>query len=165
MPNRDDLRVLRQEIDNDLAAVAQLLHDLTEARRNLPPDPTQENLSHVGYLLHTIYTAWESAFHRIATTFENRLDASRWHEQLLKRMTLEIPGLRPAVIDAATADELAILRGFRHFFRHNYAARFKWRRMQHVLESLDNCAPLVTGSLRRFLNVVEQISDQSVALE
>lgn len=161
MPNPDELRVLRKEIEADLAAVDRLMRDMAEARGQVPAEPTQRDLSHIGYLLHGIYTAWESALHRIATVFENRLDPSQWHVQLLRRMTLDIPGIRPAVIDAATCEHLVALRSFRHFFRHSYAVRLRWPRMKLALDAFDEAAPLVADRLAEFLEQVEQIAGLS----
>ena len=161
MPNPNELRVLRKEIEADLAAVNRLMRDLAEARSHVPAEPTQRDLSHIGYLLHCIYTAWESAFHRIATVFENCLDPSQWHVQLLRRMTLDIPEIRPAVIDDATCEHLVALRSFRHFFRHSYAVRLRWPRMMLALDAFDEAQPLVASRLLQFLDQIEQIARQS----
>jgi len=161
MPHPDELRLLRREVQADLAAVDRLMGELADARRVLPPDPPQATLAHIGYLLHGVYTDWESAFHRIAAVFENRLDPSGWHVQLLRRMTLDIPGIRPAVIDARTCEHLAALRSFRHFFRHGYAVPLRWPKMQSVLEDYDAAASAVAEQHGRFLTQVERIADQS----
>lgn len=80
-----------------------------------------EKISHIGYQLHNLYSALEDFFQEVAKTFENRLeDPSRYHRELLKRMTLEIPGVRPQVLSPASHALLNELRGFRHVFRHAY---------------------------------------------
>jgi hypothetical protein len=161
MPSADALRVLRREIETDLSAVERLMKQLAEARQNLGAEPPEETLIHVGYLLHSIYTGWESAMRRIATVFENRLDPGQWHVQLIRRMTLDIPGVRPAVLDAASEEHLATMRSFRHFFRHNYGVPLRWRKMEPVLESYDAVRPSVERSFRRFLAEIEKLADLS----
>jgi hypothetical protein len=161
MPNPDELHVLRKEIQTDLAAVERLARDLAEARGRLPAQPTQENLAYLAYLLHGIYTGWESAFHRIAVTFENRLDPARWHAQLLRRMSLDLPGIRPAVIDAESRERLEELRAFRHFFRHSYSVRLRPRRLTGVLETYDEVAPVVAADLKRFLDNLDTMANVS----
>ena len=161
MPSPDALRVLCKEIETDLAAVSRLMQELAEARRRLGGEPTQENLSHIGYLLHSIYTGWESALRRIATVFENRLDPGQWHVQILRRMALDIPGIRPAVLDAASEEHLAAMRSFRHFFRHNYGVPLRWHKMGPVLQSYDAVQSSVEQSFLRFLSEVEKIAEQS----
>ncbi len=161
MPNPDDLRVLRKEVEADLAVVERLARDLARARAGLPSEPTQENLAYLAYLLHDSYTGWESAFRRIATAFENRLDPARWHAHLLQRMSLEIPRIRPAVIDTQLRERLEELRSFRHFFRHSYGATLRLARIELVLEAYDAAASEVGNCLSRFLNDVESIADSA----
>ncbi|MEE9294797.1 MAG: hypothetical protein V3W34_07540 [Phycisphaerae bacterium] len=161
MVTPDALRILCIEVEADIVAVNRLLEELNDARRRVADEPSQQELSHIAYMLHSIYTAWEGAFHRIATTFENRLDPARWHEQLLRRMSLAIPHIRPAVIRKELLEDLATLRSFRHFFRHSYAVPLRWHKMQIPLDSVDQAAATVNASLRRFLDVVEEIAEKA----
>lgn len=43
---------------------------------------------------------------RIAKHFENTLEDSSWHRELIERMKIEIPGLRPAVITSELEEPL-----------------------------------------------------------
>ncbi len=165
MPNPDDLRVLRKEVEADLAVVERLARDLARARAGLPSEPTQENLAYLAYLLHDSYTGWESAFRRIATAFENRLDPARWHAHLLQRMSLEIPQIRPAVIDAQLRERLEELRSFRHFFRHSYGAALRLARLELVLQTFSEVSPAVTAQITRFLADLERIADSAEETE
>lgn len=161
MTTPEVLRALVTEVEADVVGVERLLKELNKTRRQLPQEPTQQELSHVGYLLHGIYTAWESALHRIATAFENSLDPSRWHKHLLRRMTLAIRGIRPAVVPANMLEHLATLRSFRHFFRHSYAVPLRWHKMQIPLDSVDEAAATVNESLRLSLDEVEKIAEKA----
>lgn len=158
MASPDELRVLRKELEADLARVEQLIEELGQARTELPPDPYQKDLAYIAYLLHGIYTGWESAMRRIAVTFENRLDPARWHAQLLERMALDLPGIRPPVIEADLRLHLERLRSFRHFFRHSYAVPLRRREIELVLEHYDAAQPEMNDRLPRFLSQVEQMS-------
>jgi len=74
-----------------------------------------------GYLLHNLYNALENSCDQISRTFENHVvDTARWHRELLDKMFLDIPGVRPAVFTEALRLLLHDLRGFRHIFRHSY---------------------------------------------
>jgi hypothetical protein len=71
--------------------------------------------------LHNLYCALEDLWQEVARTFENRLeDPARYHRELLQRMRLEIPGIRPRILTTASYQLLNELRGFRHVFRHAY---------------------------------------------
>jgi hypothetical protein len=68
-----------------------------------------------------LYTAVEDLLKSTAVTFENNIDSPQsYHIELLKRMKLDIPDIRPAVISEPSFKILDKLRGFRHFIRHEY---------------------------------------------
>jgi hypothetical protein len=75
------------------------------------PD-SKEKKSHLGYLLHILYCALEDLLQEIARTFENRLeDPARYHRELLQRMNLDIPGIRPRLLHTPGYQLLNELRG------------------------------------------------------
>jgi hypothetical protein len=51
---------------------------------------------------------------------KNGLDPATWHAELVGRMTLEIPSLRPRLFPKDYAKRMDELRRFRHRFRHVY---------------------------------------------
>ena len=68
-----------------------------------------------------LYTACEDLLKSIAGTFENNIsDFSRYHLELLKVMSSDIPGIRPALLNDKSYSILDRLRSFRHFIRHGY---------------------------------------------
>lgn len=81
-----------------------------------------EGIDSMGYQLHNFYGAFEQLFEEVARFFENQIDQSRYHADMIRRMQLEIQGIRPALLSAETAADLDELRRFRHLFRHAYAA-------------------------------------------
>ncbi len=81
-----------------------------------------EGVDSMGYQLHNLYGAFEQLFQETARFFESRVDEGGHHADPLRRMQLEIEGIRPALLSAETASGLDELRRFRHFFRHPYTA-------------------------------------------
>lgn len=82
---------------------------------------TREQLDSLGFALHNLYNALENSFTQISLTFENHIkDQGRWHRELLEKMLLEVPPLRPRVMPLENRVLLADLLGFRHVFRHAY---------------------------------------------
>ena len=79
-----------------------------------------EAVDSMGYQLHNLYGAFEQLFEEVARFFENRVDDGRHRADLLRRMQLDIRGVRPALLSEATARGLDELRRFRHLFRHAY---------------------------------------------
>ncbi len=79
------------------------------------------------------YTAAETVFFRIARFFENSVQGDRWHAELLDRMGLAIPGVRPAVISLKTQSALRELLRFRHFSRYYVELEYDWERLDFLL--------------------------------
>ena len=72
-------------------------------------------------VLHGIYNAIENSFLRISHTLGDEFERSdRWHAELLHRMFLDVPELRPAVVPARLRPLLKELLAFRHLYRHGY---------------------------------------------
>jgi hypothetical protein len=115
-------------------------------------------LDSLGYSLHNIFNALENCFEQNSLSFENHVhDLTRWHRELLGKMFLDIPSLRPAVLPEQLRSLLADLLGFRHLFRHSYELKLDeaktvalWNRW-----SVENV--LVKQSLTFFADDLEQI--------
>jgi hypothetical protein len=98
--------------------------------------------------------------------FENRVaDRSQWHTELLRRMMLDISGVRPALLSAENADLLNELRAFRHFFRHAYGLRLDFSRVALNVAVARKVHPLLLRDITVFLNAfglpgVEQVDEK-----
>jgi len=162
MNDRASLELLKVEAETDLKAIEALERQLEpRVARLRAPDVRQEEIVFVAYLLHNLYSACESLLRRIAVAFENALSPDSWHEQLLRRMTLDIPAVRPAVIDAALKKQLDALRKFRHFFRHGYAVRLEPEPIALLAELSREAAPALRQAIARFLKAVDEMLSRS----
>ena len=110
----------------------------------------------IGYILHSFYNGCENIFNSIARFFENDFGPQSWHKNLLKRMNLEIPGIRPKLID----DELYRLfddfRGFRHKFRYLYSFELDWERECLVAKKFPETVKKFRTQVNDFLQKLEQ---------
>jgi hypothetical protein len=87
-----------------------------------------------GSILHDFYTGIEKIFEDIAKEIDRRMPTGEeWHSDLLRQMTLDIPGLRPPVISASTEKRLREYLGFRHLFRKRYGFELEWEKMKRLL--------------------------------
>ncbi|MBI1987792.1 MAG: hypothetical protein HYS70_05545 [Nitrospinae bacterium] len=108
---------------------------LLEIKEKLPYN--KENTVYLGYLFHNFYCAFEDLFQEIAKTFENRIeDPSRYHRELLKRMHIEVPGIRPFLLSEESYRIMDELRGFRHIFRHSYDYELSPKKIEDLKELL-----------------------------
>jgi uncharacterized protein YutE (UPF0331/DUF86 family) len=154
---QENLAVLLGYLANQLKVINRLLADIRVT------DPqNKEKTSHLGYQLHNLYGALEDLFQEIARTFENRVeDSSRYHRELLKRMALEIPGIRPAVLSAESHSLLNELRGFRHVFRHAYDYELAPGRLRELKARLLGNWPQVEGDLKAFQAFLSDFTEES----
>ena len=112
--------VLDAELQARCREVDRIANRIEERRRTFDRESASE-VDSLAYQLHNLYSAFEQLFDEVARFFENRIDEARYHADLIRRMQLEIRGIRPALLSEATASGLDELRRFRHLFRHAYA--------------------------------------------
>jgi len=68
-----------------------------------------------------LYTALEDLFKNVVRTFENNIDDySKYHIEILKVVSIDVPGIRPKLLSDDSYKLLDKLRSFRHFIRHGY---------------------------------------------
>lgn len=108
-------------------------------------------------ILESAYTAIETLFVRISQAFENHLTADRWHADLLDKMVLEFPGVRPRVIAAETQARLRELMRFRHFTRYYFELDFDWRKIDLLVLLFREAVPLLERDLDDFAGKVKAV--------
>lgn len=144
------LLVLRAELERDLAALEKIVKENLQAVQRIEQG-ARESLDYaaLGYTIHNVYCLMENSFLRIAKFYENSLEKESWHRDLLWRMTLNIPGFRPALLNEETASLIDELRSFRHVFRNLYQTGIKPEKVMAVQS-------LVPEAVERFREAVEE---------
>ena len=110
----------------------------------------------IGYILHSFYNGCENIFSSIARFFENDLGPQSWHRDLLKRMNLEISGIRPKLIDEELYRLFDDFRAFRHRFRHLYSFELDWERECIVARKFPVTVKKFKKQVRGFVKKLEQ---------
>jgi hypothetical protein len=129
--DKAQLSILKAQVSNQVEAIENLFEKV-EVRKNPQSSAEWESLA---FRLHNLYCAFEDLFKIVAGFFENQLDdKSKYHMELLKRMMIEIEGIRPALLNPRTVRLLDNLRAFRHFFRWAYTAELDKRKLCLVLD-------------------------------
>lgn len=99
------------------------------------------NLESLAYQLHNLYCAFEDLFKIVANFFENHIeDKSKYHRELLLRMKISIEGIRPA-----------LLRAFRHVFRHAYSYELDQQKVDIIVEDVLKLKDLYEREIDYFL--------------
>jgi hypothetical protein len=152
--DRVRLSVLEAEVRSQLDEIAGVVSVLEErANQWAADDPA--SIESVAYQLHNLYNAIEDLMQIVAKAFENSVsDFSRWYTQLVDRMTLEIEGVRPALLQKDTALLLHELRAFRHFFRHAYGVPLDFDRVEQNLHKARRIHPLLVHDVNAFLEAL-----------
>lgn len=113
---REAIALLLGYLQNQRAVIQNIL---TQVR--LLDTTTEERTVTLAYYLHNLYSAVEDLFEEVASTFENRVgDTGMYHRELLQRMSIEVPTIRPRLLSPQSTALLDELRAFRHVFRHSY---------------------------------------------
>lgn len=109
-------------------------------------------LESLAFQLHNLYNTIERLFELIARTFENHIETqSRYHIELLKRMRVEVPGVRPAAVSDEAFPLLDNLRGFRHRIRYASTIQVDERLLRIVLEDARALRSLLWRDVEGFL--------------
>ena len=141
-------RRLAAEIEHELGRLEQLRDELATAPRGADTFALRAR----GSMLHDFYSGIERVFVRIAEELNGGVpQGEQWHRQLITDMSLEIPGVRPAVIDAALAEELADYLRFRHVFRNVYGSSLQAERMRPLEARLPRVLAAFLTQVRTFL--------------
>jgi hypothetical protein len=126
------------------------INKLFEETKGIEPASSEKTV-YLGYLFHNLYCATEDLLKEIARTFENQIeDPAKYHRELLKRMSIEIPGIRPALLSSRSHKILDELRGFRHTFRHAYSYELDPSKVGALRYELLNEWPCVESDIVRF---------------
>jgi len=98
----------------------------------------------------------ETLFLRNSQAFGNQLNPKRWHADLLEKMFLEIPRIRPRVISQETYIRLEELMRFRHFKRYYLELNCDWRKIDYLINIFREAVPLLNEDLTSFAKKIEQ---------
>ncbi len=154
-----DLQVLVAELESDLKNLEELADKNRKAEARVQSGtPDELDWAALGYTIHNIYNLIENSFLRIAKYFENSLSPDTRHKDLLRRMTLKIEGVRPAVLSEDLAERIDDLRSFRHVFRNMYQKTLDPERLQLLQKRLGSTLGEYRRSIERFVALLRDSS-------
>jgi hypothetical protein len=111
------LTVLLKEMETDCAVARDAANKAAQRARDQSPG----HLEACAYELARFYNVLERMLERLCVEFENHFQQrGDFHEKLIQRAALELPGIRPAFIPKERMAEVRELKGFRHIMRHAY---------------------------------------------
>lgn len=127
--DRIGLITLQAEVTDDVRAATEAA-TLAGQRLDQGDDSGLESCA---YQLARTFNIIEQMGLRIAKAFENHIDDERgWHAELVHRLSIAVPGIRPAFYEPEIIPALRDLRGFRHVVGH--ASTSEVRSLTYAIE-------------------------------
>lgn len=146
------LQTLKGEIDFLLNQVDELDRALA---KNVSQIHRHEHLVTGAYHLSCIYSCLEDIFSKIARVFENRVEnPASWHKELLERMRITVPEVRPAVLRKDAFLVLDEIRGFRHVFRSSYVFSLDGERVLTIAKKWNGHKKEILSDIGDFLKEI-----------
>jgi hypothetical protein len=141
------LTVLLREIEADCLVI----DDAAQKARARLLDGTDGCLEAGAYQLARLYNVLERIFERICRDFENHFDKTgEYHERLIQRLALALPGIRPPFIPPDGVSVVRELKGFRHVVRHAYDVEFREDRVTQLVDLATRLAAQLPSWTREF---------------
>ncbi len=117
-------------------------------------------LNSVAFNLHSLYSGLERMFELIAIEMDGgALGGQHWHSEMLDQMTLDLPDVRPPVIDKSTAAQIDDYRRFRRLVRNIYATNLDPDRIEALVAALPTVWSQVRQDLLAFVRFLDQLAD------
>lgn len=152
---------LRAELEGDVRELGRIAEQNVRAWERIEKgadDPIDWGA--LGYTLHHLYGVLENYFRRVSRFFENSLASDRWHRDLIEKMRLDIPAVRPALFCEEDDYRNAVeLMRFRHRFRNLYGEDLdpaKTREIQKNAIALVRSFPAVHEAFVRKLEAISE---------
>ncbi len=144
---------LKAEIAQELKKLEGLEHELTST------DLVRSHPRIVGSILHDFYTGIERVFRRIAEEIDGGVPAGEgWHRALLEVMSLELEGVRPAVIGSRLMRKLDEYLRFRHLFRNIYGFELEPKRLKSLAQDLPQTLVAFKKAMDKFNQFLDELA-------
>ncbi|MFH1563320.1 MAG: hypothetical protein ABIF11_07905 [Nitrospirota bacterium] len=150
-----EFNLLKAELEAQLKEIDKIYEEIKDRKKGAKRNKAK--LESLGYKLHNLYCAFEDLFKIVARCFENNImDISKYHKEMLKKMSLSIDGVRPALISDQSYRELDELRAFRHFFRHAYSYELKYEKIIIPISCAYRLKEIYRQDICRFLDIINK---------
>ncbi len=154
--------VLRGRIKDELEELEQVVSRVIQAW--VAAEKEQDNslffLDSVALNLHSFYSGIEKILMLIVFNIDETEPAGeRWHRELLRQMSTEVPGLRPAVITRFMKEKLYEYLSFRHVIRNIYAFNLDAEKLDRLVSDLPEVFNKFKTEMSVFNKYLEELED------
>jgi hypothetical protein len=152
------MRTLKAELLADMLVLEELEDKYRLIHAKLERiEPDEFDYVALAYTIVNLYGIIENYCLRIAKCFENDVDKLTWHRDLIKRMALEIEGIRPALLRSKDVPLIDELRAFRHVFRHIYQSEMDAEKLALVDSRVPAAVGVFKSAHERFIGNLQAL--------
>ena len=144
-------------LERELAADRRVLIDAAGKASDRIGESFPGHLEACAYELARFYTVLERMLENICEAFENHFERDGdWHERLLTRLSLDLPGLRPALVPESAVGNLRELKRFRHLIRRAYDLTLRDDRLRELVRFAAETNDALPAWCAEFLAIVRR---------
>ena len=157
----EKILMLIGEINKCLDQLNKLYLYYRQAKTDLEvlPSGKKYDLVILADLIADYYTCIETVFVRISKAFENNLEKSKWHINLLEKMTVEVPDIRKRLLRNETYNMLKEILRFRHFKRYYFEFDYDRDRIEFLEKKYLQSNTLVEADLENYKSFLQDLID------
>ena len=151
-------RTIVGRIRVDLQELAQVVERTGRIWQQALVSPDDYYVDATALNLHGFYAGLERLLEIIADGVDQAKPAgAHWHDDLLRQMAAEIPGVRPPVLSQETRERLDRYRGFRHVVRNVYTYNLDPEQIGVLVRHLAPTMARTSQDLAAFADFLEQM--------
>jgi hypothetical protein len=163
---RKQFAIIAARINEELSNISRLQNELKDKGFSGSPRAVKLAVAQadsfairgIGSVLHDFYVAIENIFEVIARDIDERLPSGEnWHQELLRQMALNVPQVRPPLLQRDTAVLLDEFRAFRHVFRNVYGFNLSSARIGDLLKKFPDAVNIFQKEAIVFIDVMGQV--------
>lgn len=155
-----DYRSIAARIRQELPELDRVAQRAIRAWASASGEPEDLLVDATALNIHGYYAGLERIFTLVAERIDASLpDGPSRHQDLLRQMTTELPGVRSAVLSPDLFPALDRYRGFRHVVRNVYAYALDPRMLTVLVDDLGETAAQVDAQLEAFAAALEAIAE------
>jgi hypothetical protein len=150
------LKRLTAEILSELREISRLHSEYKAFLRKYSPRMDKFLLRAKASYMADFYIGAEKIMRLIAEELDGGVPAGeKWHKKLIHSMTIEIPGVRPAIFSKGLYHDLLKFLGFRHVVRQAYGFELDRKKLEGLEADFDKTFKEFSREIRQFCRFLE----------
>jgi len=150
------LKRLAAEVRDELERISKLMKEYREFIRKYSKHRDMHLLRVNASYMADFYMGVEKIFSTLIEELNGgNPKGEAWHKRLLLAMTLEVKGVRPAVISNALYENLVQFLGFRHIVRQAYGFQLDEKKLYELEKIFEKTYRRFSIEIKDFCNLLE----------